>query len=85
MVFLAAFLAGILNLFSKDLLNAGLGPMEICFCREGVTAAAFFLILLVIDRSAFKVRLRDLGCSPCSASSTWRPTSACSRRRRPSR
>jgi drug/metabolite transporter (DMT)-like permease len=60
MVFIAAILAGLLNLFSKDLLNAGLGPMEICFCREGVTAVAFFLILLVIDRSAFKVRLRDL-------------------------
>ena len=60
MVFIAAILAGLLNLFSKDLLNAGLGPLEICFCRESVTAVAFFLILLVIDRSAFKVRFRDL-------------------------
>ena len=59
-VFMAAILAGILNMFSKDLLIAGLGPMEICFCREGVTAVAFFLILLVIDRSAFKVRPKDL-------------------------
>jgi drug/metabolite transporter (DMT)-like permease len=57
---MAAILAGILNMFSKDLLIAGLGPMEICFCREGVTAVAFFLILLVIDRSAFKVRPKDL-------------------------
>ena len=60
MVVLAAILAGVLNMFSKDLLNAGMGSIEICFCREGVTAAVFFLILLVIDRSAFKVRLRDI-------------------------
>lgn len=60
LVVLASILAGILNMFSKDLLNAGLGAFEICFCREGVTAAVFFLILLVVDRSAFKVRLRDL-------------------------
>ena len=60
MVLLAAILAGLLNMFSKDLLNAGLGPMEICACREGVTAIVFALILLAIDRSAFKVRIRDL-------------------------
>ena len=60
LVVLAAILAGILNMFSKDLLLAGLGPMEICFCREGVTAAVFFLVLLVIDRSAFKIKLKDV-------------------------
>ncbi len=60
MVVLAAILAGVLNMFSKDLLMAGLGPIEICFCREGVTAAVFFLILLVIDRSALKIRFRDV-------------------------
>jgi len=60
MVVLAAVLAGLLNLFSKDLLNAGLGPLEVCFCRESVTAVVFCLILLVIDRAAFKVKLRDL-------------------------
>jgi len=60
MVVMAAILAGILNMFSKDLLNAGMGPMEICFCREGVTAAVFAVILLFMDRSAFRVRIRDL-------------------------
>lgn len=60
LVFVAAVLAGLLNLFSKDLLNAGMGPMEICLCREGVTATAFAIILLFMDRSAFKVRLKDV-------------------------
>ena len=60
LLFLAAILAGVLNLFSKDLLNAGLGPFEICACREGVTAIVFGLFLLLRERSAFKVRIRDL-------------------------
>ncbi len=60
LVIIAAILAGLLNMFSKDLLLAGLGSMEICACREGVTAIVFGLYLLVRDRGAFKVRLRDL-------------------------
>ncbi len=47
-------------MFSKDLLNAGMGPMEICACREGVTAIVFAIVLLLIDRSAFRIRLRDV-------------------------
>ena len=47
-------------MFSKDLLNAGLGPMEICACREGVTAIVFGLVLFFIDRPAFKIRPRDI-------------------------
>ncbi len=60
LVCIASVLAGVLNLFSKDLLLAGLSPIQICLCREGVTAIAFGLILLFIDRPAFKVKIRDL-------------------------
>ena len=60
MVVIAAILAGLLNLFSKDLLNSGLDPIQICACREGVTAIVFFLILLVYDRSALRVDWRHL-------------------------
>ena len=56
----ASVLAGLINLFSKDMLNLGFDPLQICFCREGVTALAFGLILLVVDRSAFKIKLRDI-------------------------
>jgi len=60
LVVLAAILAGLLNLFSKDLLIAGLGSIEVCACREGVTAIVFGLILLLRDREAFRIRLRDV-------------------------
>ena len=56
----ASVLAGLINLFSKDMLNMGFDPMQICFCREGTTALAFGLILLVLDRSAFRIKLRDV-------------------------
>lgn len=56
----AAVLIGSLNLFSKDLLEAGFTPLDVSVCREGVTAIVFFLILLVTDRSAFRIRLIDL-------------------------
>jgi drug/metabolite transporter (DMT)-like permease len=59
-VFLAMFLVGLLNLFSKDLLGSGLSPIEICACREGVTAVVFIVLMLIWDRSAFKVPLRDI-------------------------
>lgn len=56
----AAVLIGSLNLFSKNLLEAGFTPLDVSICREGVTAAVFFIILLLTDRSAFKIRLRDV-------------------------
>ncbi len=56
----AAVLIGSLNLFSKNLLEAGFTPLDVSVCREGVTAAVFFIILLLTDRSAFRIRLRDL-------------------------
>lgn len=57
---LAAVLAGLLNLFSKNLLNAGFTPIEVCALREGVTAVVFALILLIVDRSAFRINPRHI-------------------------
>ena len=60
MAVIAAILIGSLNLFSKNLLESGFSPLEVSVCREGITALVFFFILLVTDRSAFKIRLRDV-------------------------
>ncbi len=60
LVLTATVLIGSLNLFSKNLLESGFSPLEVSVCREGVTAIVFFLILLVTDRSAFRIRIRDL-------------------------
>ena len=57
---IAAVLVGVLNFFSKALLESGMTPFQICACREGVTAIVFFIILLLVDRSAFKIKLKDL-------------------------
>ncbi|MBR6205113.1 MAG: hypothetical protein IKQ60_08775 [Candidatus Methanomethylophilaceae archaeon] len=75
-------MAGVLNLFSKDLLNAGMGPMEICACREGITAVVFGLALLLLDRRAFRIRVRDVPLFLLFGAFNVYPTSACSPRRR---
>ena len=55
-----AVLVGFLNFFARSLLKEGLSPFEVCATRESVTALVFGVALLLMDRSAFKVRLKDL-------------------------
>lgn len=57
---IAALLVAVLNFFSKSLLEAGLSPFEVCACRESVTAIVFAMILLIVDRNAFRIKLKDL-------------------------
>ncbi len=57
---IAALLVAVLNFFSKSLLEAGLSPFEVCACRESVTATVFAVILLLVDRNAFRIKLKDL-------------------------
>ena len=56
---LAAILVGLLNLFSKGLLLAGLTPLQICAYREGITALVFGIFLIIMDRQAFRIRPKD--------------------------
>ena len=57
---IAALLVAVLNFFSKSLLEAGLSPFEVCACRESVTAIVFAMILLIVGRNAFRIKLKDL-------------------------
>ncbi len=60
LVVVAAILAGLLNLFSKGLLLDGLSPLQICAYREGITAVVFGVYLVLRDRSAFRIKPRDI-------------------------
>lgn len=57
----AGCLWGFMGLLVRSTGALGLGTMETCFLRALVTAAAM-LLLLIFDRPALKVRLRDLWC-----------------------
>ncbi len=57
---IAAILVGLLNLFSKHLMELGFSPLQVSMCREGITALVFGLFLLFRDRSAFKINLKDV-------------------------
>ncbi|MEI3100907.1 MAG: hypothetical protein V8T45_03530 [Oscillospiraceae bacterium] len=58
----ASCLWGFMGLLVRSTGALGLGTMETCFLRALVTAAAMLLLLLIFDRPALKVRLRDLWC-----------------------
>ena len=58
----AGCLWGFMGLLVRSTGALGLGTMETCFLRALVTAAAMLLLLLIFDRPALKVRLRDLWC-----------------------
>ncbi len=56
----AALLWGFMGIFSRSLAHAGIRPMECAFLRTAVSALAMAVVLLVVDRTAFKVKKRDL-------------------------
>lgn len=53
---------GCMGLVVRPLNNVGLVTMNICFLRSLVTFAVMFAGLLIFDRSALKVRLKDIWC-----------------------
>lgn len=53
---------GFMGLLVRRLGALGLGSIEICFLRALVTALVMGLMLLVTDRAALKIRLRDIWC-----------------------
>jgi len=61
-VVLAGILWGFMGLFRRNLAKAGIDAGGIVFLRCGLAALLLFLTLLLKDRSALKIRLRDLWC-----------------------
>lgn len=51
---------GIIGLFSRPLLTAGYSSLQVTASRCFVTAAALGAVLLLTDRKAFLIRIRDL-------------------------
>lgn len=51
---------GVTSIFIKYLSAAGLGEMQISFLRQCFAAITFALIILISDRSKFRIRPKDL-------------------------
>lgn len=61
-VALAGSLWGFMGLLVRRLSAAGLSSIDICFLRSFVTMLALGALLLIFDRQAFRLRLKDLWC-----------------------
>ena len=61
-ILLAGALWGITGFFFRHLTALGFGSMEAVVMRIGLAAVLLFLILLVKEPSAFRVRMKDLWC-----------------------
>ena len=59
-VLVAGALWGCISLFVRSLNAAGLSAIDICLVRMVIGAACMLLVLLIVDRSALCIRLRDL-------------------------
>lgn len=53
---------GFMGLLVRRLSAANLSSIDVCFLRALVTAIAMALLLLVIDRKAFSIKLKDIWC-----------------------
>ena len=60
MILVAATGWGVIGAFSRPLNAAGLSAIQITFVRSAVTLLGMGLLLLVKDRSLFRIHLRDL-------------------------
>ena len=60
LIFIAAVLWGCISIFLGLLTDSGFTSIQAVFLRISVAAVVFSVYLLITDRSAFKIRLRDL-------------------------
>ena len=60
-VFIGAGLWGIESLFVKPLSHIGLSTMQLAFLDAATAAIVTIIFVLIKDRSAFRIRLSDLG------------------------
>lgn len=61
-VLLAGSLWGFMGLLVRSLNDVGLDSMEICFIRGAVTFAVMLAGLLLFDRKALRIKLKDIWC-----------------------
>lgn len=61
-VLAAGSLWGLMGLLVRSLSAADLSSMEICFIRAGITFLSMLTGLLLIDRKALKIKLKDIWC-----------------------
>lgn len=61
-VLAAGCLWGFMGLLVRTLNNAGLATMEICFARAIVTFVTMLAGLLIFNRRALKIRIKDVWC-----------------------
>lgn len=62
LVLLAGCLWGFMGLLVRSLNEVNLSSMEICFVRAVVTFVCMLAGLLIIDRKALRIRLKDIWC-----------------------
>ena len=61
LIILAGTCWGVISIFINYLSAAGLGEMQISFLRQFFAVLVFALIILIRDRSKFRIPARDLG------------------------
>jgi drug/metabolite transporter (DMT)-like permease len=62
LILLAGVLWGCMGLFVRPLNDMGLSSWDIVFLRAVLTTVFMALLLLIKDKSLFKIRLRDIWC-----------------------
>jgi len=62
LILLAGVLWGCMGLFVRPLNDLGLSSWDIVFLRAVLTTVFMALLLLIKDKSLFKIRLRDIWC-----------------------
>lgn len=62
LIFLAGTLWGTMGLFVRSLTASGLSSAQVAGIRSLFTAAMLAVVLLLLDRKLFRIRLRDLWC-----------------------
>lgn len=62
LVLAAGSLWGLMGLLVRSLNGEGLSSMEICFVRAAVTFVCMLAGLIILDREALRIRLKDLWC-----------------------
>lgn len=61
LIILAGTCWGVISIFINYLSAAGLGEMQISFLRQLFAVLVFALIILISDRSGFRIPVKDLG------------------------
>lgn len=59
-IIVAGILWGIISIFIRNISGGGLSSLQICFVRMLVASVSFAIFVLIKDRNAFRIRLKDV-------------------------